>query len=191
MSVMSSNGVRHPLFGSDETAATMEHLQFTLGEGPCVEASASGSPVLVPDLNDPGTGVRARWPLFLAEAAATGVRAIFAFPVRMGAISLGAVDLYRRSPGPLPRQDLARTLTTVDAIAEALLDGSDGLEGLDGGGLSAMVVHRAAGMIMVQVGCSIEDALLLLRAAAYAEGVPINRVADDVINQRRRFQEEP
>ena len=169
----------------------MEHLQFTLGEGPCVEASASGSPVLVPDLNDPGNGVRARWPLFLAEAATTGVRAIFAFPVRIGAISLGAVDLYRRSPGPLPRQDLARTLTTVDAIAEALLDEGHGLEGLDAGvGSAAWWCIVPAGMIMVQAGCSIEDALLRLRAAAYAEGVPINRVADDVINQRRRFQEE-
>jgi len=191
MSLVSTAGIRQPLYGSDDTAQLMERLQFTVGEGPCVDASASGSPVLVPDLDEPGSGVRQRWPVFLAEATKADVRAVFAFPVRIGAISLGAIDLYRRSPGPLLREQLADALTTVDTIAAALLEVEDTVDfGLDTDRLSSMAVHRAAGMVMEQLGTNIEDALMRLRARAYSEGVPINDLADAVIIGEKRFQEE-
>jgi hypothetical protein len=191
MSLVSATGTRQPLYGSDDTAQVMERLQFTVGEGPCVDASASGSPVLVPDLDDPGSGVWQRWPVFLAEAAKADIRAVFAFPVSIGAISLGAIDLYRRSPGPLRREDLAKALTTVDAIASALLDGEGAPNsGLDLDRLSGMAVHRAAGMVMEQLGTSIEEALMRLRATAYAEGISINDLANDVIIGVRRLQED-
>jgi len=191
MSLVSTTGMRQPLYGSDDTAQLMERLQFTVGEGPCVDASASGSPVLVPDLDEPGSGVRQRWPVFLAEATKADIRAVFAFPVRIGAISLGAIDLYRRSPGPLLREELADVLTTVDTIAAALLDGEDTVDiGLDRDRLSSMAIHRAAGMVMEQLGTNIENALMRLRARAYSEGVPINDLADAVIIGEKRFQEE-
>jgi len=190
MSLVSAAGMREPLYGSDGTAEEMERLQFTLGEGPCVDASSSGSPVLVPDLADRGSGVWTRWPVFLGEASRADVRAVFAFPVRVGAISLGAIDLYRRSPGPLRRTDLALTLTTVDAIASPLLDVAGTLDaGLGMQRLSSTAVHRAAGMVMEQLGTSIEEALVRLRATAYSEGLPIQELANDVINGNRRFQE--
>jgi hypothetical protein len=191
MSLVSTAGIRQPLYGSDDTAQLMERLQFTVGEGPCVDASASGSPVLVPDLDEPGSGVRQRWPVFLAEATKADIRAVFAFPVRIGAISLGAIDLYRRSPGPLLREQLADALTTVDTIAAALLDVEKTADfGLDTDRLSSMAVHRAAGMVMEQLGTNIENALMRLRARAYSEGVPINDLADAVIIGEKRFQEE-
>jgi hypothetical protein len=191
MSLVSTTGTRQPLYGSDDAAQVMERLQFTVGEGPCVDASASGSPVLVPDIDELGGGVGTRWPAFLAEAAKADIRAVFAFPVRIGAISLGAIDLYRRSPGPLGRQELAKTLTAVDAIAVALLDVAGTLDsGLDIDQVSSMAVHRAAGMVMEQLDTSIENALIRLRAAAYAEGVPVNELANAVIIGTRRFQED-
>jgi hypothetical protein len=189
MSLLSAAGMRHPLYGSDETAQAMERLQFTIGEGPCVDASASGSPVLVPDLDEPGTGLKRRWPLFVAEAANAHIRAVFAFPVRIGAVSLGAVDLYRRTPGPLLRKDLAKTLRTVDVIAAALLDGEGTLDsGLDIDRGSSMAVHRAAGMVMEQLGTTIEDALMRLRARAYMDGTPIHELANSVITGEKSFR---
>jgi ANTAR domain len=191
MSLVSATGMRQPIYGSDDTAQVMERLQFTIGEGPCVDASASGSPVLVPDLDDTGSGGWQRWPVFLAEASKADIRAVFAFPVSIGAISLGAIDLYRRSPGPLLREELAKTLTTVDAIASTLLDVEGTLNsGLDVDRLSGMAVHGAAGMVMEQLGTSIEEALMRLRATAYAEGVSINELANDVIIGNSRFQED-
>src|SRR3954468_17258845 len=139
MSLGPPAGIRQPLYGSDDTAQVMERLQFTVGEGPCVDASASGSPVLVPDIDESGSGIGMRWPAFLAEAAKADIRAVFAFPVRIGAISLGAIDLYRRWPGPLLREQLADALTTVDTIAAALLDVEKTADfGLDTDRLSSM-----------------------------------------------------
>jgi hypothetical protein len=191
MSLMSGTGAGEPVYGSDPTAERLERLQFTLGEGPCVDASAGGSPVLVPDLESPGSGVRERWPIFLAEAFGLGVRAVFAFPLRIGVRSLGAVDFYRKAAGPLEDRDVERSLTVVDTIALALLDGDADIDGAFGAeSLRNLEVHRAAGMVMVQTGSSIEDAVLRLRATSYAEGVPIDALARAVVRGERRFGED-
>lgn len=176
-----------PLLGTDETAEQLERLQFTLGEGPCVDASRLGAPVLVPDLADPGGPGSDRWPAFVREAHGSGVRAVFAFPLRIGPVPLGAADLYRRRPGPLTADGLAGSLTLMDAIALALLD-SDYRD--DGHEMVGLGVHRAAGMVMVQLGCTIDEALARLRATAFAEATPIEEIADDVVNGRRRLQED-
>lgn len=190
VSLLTSTGATEPLYGTNDVAESLERLQFTLGEGPCLDASSSGSPVLVPDLEDPRDGVVRRWPMFLEGSSRAGVRAVFAFPIRIGAIALGAADLYRSTPGPLSRQELSRTLTVMDALALTLLEGDDDGH-LDGTSEQlGLAVHRAAGMVMIQTGSSIEDALMLLRATAFAEGVAINVLADDVVNGHRRFQEE-
>jgi AmiR/NasT family two-component response regulator len=51
-------------------------------------------------------------------------------------------------------------------------------------------VHQAAGMLMVQLDCPIEEALMRLRATAFAEGMTINKLAADVVHGRRRFTKE-
>lgn len=191
MSLVATAGVREPFYGSDAVAVALEGLQLALGEGPCVDASTTGSPVMIPDLGDLTDEISGRWPVFAHEAAGSDVRAVFAFPLRIGAISLGAVDLYRRSPGPLGREALARALSTVDAIVLTLLDGN----GTFGPGpgtepLTDMAVHRAAGMVMEQLGTGIEEAFMRLRATAYSEGVPIGELANQVVAGDRRFEED-
>lgn len=189
LSVVTSNGAPEALYASDAVAAEVEHLQFALGEGPCIEATKSGTPVLVSDLNSKLNHVTDRWPVFVQEATRAGVRAIFAFPIQVGAVSLGAVDLYRRTPGDLTRPQLTSALTTADAVGWAVLDPI--LHANDGqAGSTSMVVHQAAGMVMVQLDCSIEEALVRLRATAFGDGVAINKLAADVVNGRRRLTKE-
>jgi len=183
-------GLSEPFFGTDAVAEALEQLQFTLGEGPCVDAAGSGSPVIVPDLAEPNANVTGRWPMFAREAARREVRAVFAFPLRIGVIGLGVADLYRHAPGPLTREQLASVLSAMDSVTLALLsddhvhDGSLGAEPL------SMTVHRAAGMVMAQLGTDIEEALVRLRATAFSEEIPIDELADAVVRGRRRFQKE-
>src|SRR5437764_10214190 len=101
ISLVSDTGTRGVICATDDVAMRIEELQLTLGEGPCVDALGRGGPVLIPDLDDPGDVLTDRWPAFMSAAAEAGVRAVFAFPVRIGAISLGAIDLYRTRPGGL------------------------------------------------------------------------------------------
>jgi hypothetical protein len=189
LAVISSEGVPEPTFVSDSRSRLIEDLQFTLGEGPCVDAVRSGSPVLLDDLQAVTDATR-RWPTFAREAESSGVRAVFAFPVRVGAIALGALDLYRSRPGTLDAGELASVLRTVDRIAAVLLDVS--AAGGDGVTEPAyrMVVHQAAGMVMAQSGTNIASALSRLRATAFSEGIPINDLAADVVAGRRRFSKE-
>jgi hypothetical protein len=191
-SLVTSTGSRVTAYGSDQLATELEQLQVTLGEGPCVDAASSHAPVLVPDLTDQQGGYTGRWPAFRAEARAAGVHALFAFPLRIGAIAFGAVDLYRLEPGGLTDGQLGTALSTMDATAVAVLD----LRGvLDSGSgmiepLGNLVAHQAAGRIMVQLDCTIEEAFVRLRAASYAEEIPINDLALDVVEGRRRFEAE-
>ncbi|MGA8245364.1 MAG: GAF and ANTAR domain-containing protein [Nocardioides sp.] len=187
VSVMTSAGTAVAVHASDQTSAAIEELQLTLGEGPCVDANAYGRPVLVADLANRAEGVAGRWPLFHDEASRMGVRAVFAFPIRIGVIGFGTLDLFRLSEGPLDDTQLAHALRVVDALAQALLDYDTQQDGDDL--LSPqMVVHQAAGMVMVQMDSSIEQAMLRLRATAYAEGISINLLAAHVVSGRRTLQ---
>ena len=186
-------GTSHPVASTDELAALVEELQFTTGQGPCFDAVETRSPVLIGDLSSPGEAVAGRWPVFLDEALAAGVRAVFAFPVGHGTTPLGALDLYRRTPGALASDRLRGALLTADVVGLALVADDDAPdEDDDDRGWFHMEVHRAAGMVMVQTGGTIEEALLVMRASAYSEGISVKDLAADVVAGRRRYaKEEP
>ncbi len=190
VSIVSSSGTREPLYASDEVATVIERLQLTLGEGPCIDSSATGIPVLVADLNDAGDVVASRWPVFRTEARRVGARAVFAFPIRIGAIWLGAVDFYRRSPGPLSQPDLSNALSSVEQVGLAVLEAPNHYGDHGAPTTTNMIVHQAAGMVMGQLDSSIEEAMVRLRATAFAEGLAINELAADVVNGRRRILKE-
>lgn len=176
-----------PVFvhATDATSRTIEDLQFTLGEGPCVDAASSGEPVHVPDLSAAEARLADRWPGFISEVAETDARALFAFPIRVGGIGLGVVDLYRRTPGELAPDQLAAGLSGVEAMAESMLSSAETDDRT-----YPLTVHRAAGMVMVQLDSSIEEALVRLRATAYLEGKPVTSLARDVIEGRYGFTKE-
>lgn len=185
-------GHRGVVCATDAGSAKIEDLQLTLGEGPCIDAATSGRPVLLPDLDDADDVAVERWPAFMEAAATAGVRAVFAFPLRVGAISVGVIDLYRDSPGGLGDADLQAALLAADAAAFALLyldvDGADAFTDDPASRASYQLqVHQATGMVMAQAGVSIEQAFLLLRARAFADARPLADLAIDVVARRIRF----
>jgi hypothetical protein len=193
ISMVTATGNRGVVCATDDIARTVEEQQLTFGEGPCVDAVATGSPVLIADLREPDL-TQDRWPVFLERAEAAGVRALFAFPLRIGAISVGALDLYRRTAGRLPADQLAGALMAADAAALALLDLDDhgilAAEALDGGSLGQLQIHQATGMVRVQLGVSTEVAFLSLRARAFASGRRLADLAADVVARRERFSKD-
>jgi hypothetical protein len=144
----------------------------------------------VADLTDPRDVVASRWPVFRNEATRTGARAMFAFPIRIGAIWLGAVDFYRQSPGPLSQPELSTALSSVEEVGLAVLEAPNRYGDPDTPTTTYMIVHQAAGMAMGQLDSSIEEAMVRLRATAFAEGLTINELAADLVNGRRRIMKE-
>jgi hypothetical protein len=195
ISLVTDDGNRGVVCSTDDVAARIEELQFGLGEGPCVDAVTSGSPVLVGDLLAPAGVAVNRWPAFMDSADGAGIRAVFAFPLQIGAIKVGALDLYRDRPGDLGPDELTSALLAADAAAIAVLSLDTATQELfadDEGRRSSyrMQVHQATGMVMVQAGVHIQQALLLLRARAFSSGRSLSEVATDVVERRLRFSTE-
>ncbi|MDQ7810735.1 GAF domain-containing protein [Amycolatopsis sp. A133] len=90
------------MHATDHVSAGLEDLQLTVGEGPCLDAFASGGPVLIADL----AAATARWPAFTPAACELGAAAVFSVPLQIGVVRLGSLDLYRETPGP-PHQSRA------------------------------------------------------------------------------------
>jgi hypothetical protein len=184
-------------WGREKVAVALEDAQFTLGQGPGHDAVTSGTPVLEPDLAL--AGAVGRYPAFTPAATNLRVRAVFAFPLRIGAISVGMLTAHRAAPGPLTIAQLADALALADAVTVLLLhqdpphseaDGASRAVPRNGSTQPAThraQVHQATGMISVQLGVSLAEALVRLRARAYADDRLINDLADDVVARRMRF----
>jgi hypothetical protein len=180
MALMTDDGPAGTVTATDGAAIELEHLQFTLGEGPCVDASRAGRPVLQSDL---ARTAPPRWPAFAGGALAAGIGAVFAFPLGVGAVRLGVLDLYRDQAGVLSPTELTEALCFADAATLVLLHAQTGspvrgaIPLLD----DRAEVHQATGVVSVRAGVGLADALVLLRARAFADGRPLGDLARDVL----------
>jgi GAF domain-containing protein len=177
-------------YATNEVAARVEDLRFMLGEGPCVDAFRSGVPVLVEELRTEAHSLR--WPLFVPTALELGVRAVFAFPLRSGAVRTGVLVLHRTHPDPLTHEQVSDALVLAEVVLSLLLAEVTSVQVERGVLLAGLPmrraqIHQAAGMLSVQLGVGVEEALVRLRAHAFAEGRPVIDVARDVVNRRLRL----
>lgn len=188
--VLAGDLPRGSVCSTDDVSSLIEHLQFELGEGPCADACQQDRPVLEPDLAEPATP---RWLAFAGPALDAGVRAIFAFPMRVGTVHLGALTLYRDHPGPLSADQYAYALAAADVAAEAVVAVQANAEPgrlaqeLEAGGDFRYVVHQASGMVAAQLDVSVGQALARLRAYAFGNDRSLTAVAEDVVGRRLRF----
>jgi hypothetical protein len=188
--LMSGEVPRGSLCTSDAVSQLIEELQYTLGEGPCVDAYRQDRVVAEPDLADP---VRRRWLAFTPAALQAGARAVFGFPLRVGTVRLGALNLYRDRPGPLSGDQHADALVVADVAARWVLEAQAGASSgavageLEAGADFHFVVHNAAGMVSVQEGISVTEALIWLRAFAFSSDRLLAEVAEDVVARRLRL----
>jgi hypothetical protein len=176
---------------SNAVSTLIEDLQYTLGEGPCIDAYHQDRPVLEPDLADPTVP---RWLGFTPPAVAAGARAIFGFPMQVGAVRLGALNLYRDHPGSLTDDQHADALVMAGVAARAVLDmqahARSGVlaSELESGADFRFVVHQASGMVSVQLDVSVAEALIRLRAYAFANDLLLSEVAEAVVSRQFRFE---
>ncbi len=182
--ILTDSGVRGACAVCGPIAERLADLQYLLGEGPGIDAFTGRRPVLVPDLSDRALH---RWPVYGAAARAAGVRAVFAFPLQVGAARLGVMDVLRIRAGPLTESELNVALVFADVTVETLLSRQRNGDAPDGGAGYHAQVFQAQGMVMVQLGTSIGDALTRMRAHAFAADRRIEDVARDVVDGVLRF----
>jgi hypothetical protein len=194
VSILTGPGGQSTVCASDATAARLDELQFDLGEGPCWSALTAHRPVIAADLRATDSD---DWPVF-AEAVTgdervSGVAAMFAFPLVVGTLDIGAVDLYSHVTGPLTETQVSDASSLAGMAAWQVLrrilndQDSDFSADLLPSVTSRREVHQATGMILAQLNISADDALLLLRAHAFSSGRSVREIADDVVARRLDF----
>jgi hypothetical protein len=186
MNLMSAAGTTNGVVAaSDDRSRDVDELQFATGEGPCHEAFAARRPVLTSDLRSVIDG---RWPGYSSAALDAGVGAVFAFPLQVGAVVLGVMDVYADRAGSLSQEQAAAALTCAHLATEILIDGdlfsTDGRLDRD---LSTVLDHRAEiyqaqGMVVVDLGVEPAEALARMRAHAFGNDQPLIDLAHAIIS---------
>lgn len=175
---------------SDDLAERLDELQFNLGEGPRWRALKTRLPVL---LGDAQTTIDGEWPVFHKAIEGTAAAALFVFPLAVGAVDLGVVELYHAEPGALSRSDQSKATVLAGQTSWYLLrkilnvNASDTDPALVPGLMSRREIHQATGMVLAQSGATAAEALLLLRAHAFAHDLTLQDTASAVLDGRLKF----
>lgn len=190
VSLMSQSGSEGVIAGSDGRVVAIDELQFTRGDGPCHDVFTSRRPVLTADVN-----TASQWPGFAPAAARAGVGAVFAFPLGVGAAIMGVLSVYADHAGSLSDEQTALVYGQIatDILLDAHQETPDGW--LDAGVRSALnyraEVYQAQGMVMVDLGVSLEVALARMRAHAFVTDQDLVELAYDIIAGRTQLQKDP
>ncbi|MCW2495856.1 ANTAR domain-containing protein [Jatrophihabitans sp.] len=186
LTVAYTNANRVTLCATDPVAERLEDLQDVLGEGPGPEAYESGR-LIVARLGADGDAA-GRWPMFNESAhAAVGALTLYALPMRPDSVTLGVLTLHQRAAEQL-EYDLEVAQFLADALGAALLnDARAETDLLSGPWSSRSQIHQATGMVVAQLRISPADALVLLRAHAYAHDTSLAAIAADVLQRRLDF----
>jgi hypothetical protein len=190
--MLRTGGVTRGSLGTtDAVSSFIEELQFMLGEGPCIDAYNLEMPIAEPDLADPTS----RWLGFTPPVFKAGVKALFAFPLRVGAVRLGSLDLYRDHSGALSDDQHADALIMADVVSRAVLTmqaeaplGKLATQ-LDAVITPQIVVYQAVGMVSAQLGVSVDASLIRLKAHAFANDRLLTELSEDVVARRLRFDD--
>jgi hypothetical protein len=184
VSLTSAAGSDGVVAASDDRSRDVDEIQFATGEGPCHEAYASRRPVLTPDLRSVN---HHRWPGYSSTAIESGVAGVFAFPLHVGAVVLGVLNVYTDQPGSLSQEQVAAALTRAQLATEILLDG----DVVSAGGrldhdLSIALdqraeIYQAQGMVVVDLDVDLAEALSRMRAHAFGNEMPLIDLARDII----------
>ncbi|MFB9614210.1 ANTAR domain-containing protein [Kutzneria kofuensis] len=190
--VLGDLGLGEVVYTTDPVTCRVAELEVTLGEGPVHDALERGLAVQAPDLT--GEAMVCRWPVFAPQASAAGVSAVFAFPLVMGMVSVGSLEVYRTIWGALSADEVTDGLLFAEAAMRLLLDRLQGEPAAGEGDLFGegfhpdwTVIHQATGMVSVHLRTDLTSAFLRLRAHAYLTDRSLSDVAHDVVTRRLGF----
>lgn len=172
---------------SSEAAELMELLQLQDEQGPCLDCYRTGAPVSVPDLRD---DIR-RWPLFAAKAEHTGpFRSVHAIPLRLRGQTIGALNLFHRTPGPLPSADLdlgqaLADVATIGILQERAIHQSEiAQEQLQRALTNRVVIEQAKGVIAQQQGIPMDAAFDRLRRYCRSHNLRLSDISRQIVDGR-------
>lgn len=169
---------------SDENVKLLELFQVQNQQGPCLDAFRTGTPVVNADLAE----ATQRWPLFAPRAVEAGFRSVHAFPLRLRAQRIGAMNVFSANVGGrLADTDVQIVQALADVASIGLLQerairrGELLTEQLQGALNSRVTIEQAKGALAQACGVSVDDAFVLMRTFARGNNLRLGEVARAVI----------
>ncbi len=169
---------------SSEAMRIVELFELQSRQGPCQDCFRTGRPVVNRDL----TADDARWPGFAAVAVSEGFRAADAIPMRLRTNIIGALNLFRSTPGSLNDDDVvaAQALADIATIAivqhRTAVDAQVLNEQLSEALTSRIVIEQAKGMIGERRQLAMDEAFVVLRHHARRNNLRLADVARSIID---------
>ena len=169
---------------SSERSRLLELFQLHNDEGPCLDCYRSGTQVLVPDLGDTAE----RWPRFVPEAQRQGFRSVHALPLRLRGETIGAMNLFHRSSGPLTNGDLPlgqalADVATIGILQERAIHRTESLaEQLQTALNSRVIIEQAKGVLSEKGTLDMDTAFARLRGYARGCNLRLSEVARSVVD---------
>jgi GAF domain-containing protein len=167
---------------SDALAARCDEIQYTQGEGPCLESMRTGKVVDAPDL-----ATDERWGNYRSYALAQGVRSVLSTPMGVDGQHFGAFNLYSLEAGGFDNaaraqaerwaQQASGAVGVALRLAERTRHGQQLAEALD----SRSIIDQAIGILMAQQRCSSGVAFEILRSASQGRNVKLRTIAADIV----------
>lgn len=188
--IMLSNrhGGLEVLAASSHATRLVELFELQNEEGPCLDAFRTGRPVTPTGPAE----MLASWPSFTPRLAAAGFASAQAIPMRLRSEVIGALNLFRSSPGALSDSDLKLVRALADVATVGILQqrvitaGSLLAEQLQEALDSRVLIEQAKGIIAERAGTSIETAFTMIRNHARRTGAPLRVVVAAVISGELR-----
>lgn len=175
-----------PICVSDPGVAALEDLQYTIGQGPCRDAFRTGRPVHAPRLDADAWG---RWPSFVELARTSEIRAVFAYPLVMSGANVGVLTLYQRDEGELTETQNGDSVELAGTLAETVLSlQAEAPVGTLAAGIDEAMqyraeIYQAAGMTSIQLSIPVAEALVRMRAHAFANDQAVAEVAGLIVSR--------
>jgi len=182
VSLMDTSGNRSSAASTSPIVAQADTLQYELGQGPCISAWASGSPV---DIADVRTDLR--WPEWGTAAGDLGLRSCVSVPLLSGDLAFGAIKIYWDKPKAASHR-LIRLLELFAAQASIFLVNVQARERAQmlSDQLKSSLAQRdaistAKGIVMASLGMGSHDAMLHLMTKALNENRTMLEVAEEML----------
>jgi hypothetical protein len=179
-----------PICVSSPQVRALEDLQFTIGQGPCRDAFRSREAVHVARLDEPASD---RWPPFVELARRSGIGAVYAYPLMSKVARIGVLTLYHHLEGDLTQDQRDDSVALAEIVTETLLSLQDAApvgtlaSGLDDAVTYRAEIYQASGMVAIQLRIPAPDALLRIRAHAFATDRTLGDVAADIVARQLRL----
>ena len=182
ITVRGEHGRPYTVATSDVATRELDELQYAGGEGPCLEALATGVPVFVTDMS-----TESRWLPYPEQATQIGARSSMSYPLISGEVAIGAMNLYAfepMAPG-LPMQaraaHIAEHAAGAVAIALRIAEHSNAIDNLRTALTSRSTIDQAIGILMAEQRCDARSAFALLRRASQGRNIKLREVAAGIV----------